>query len=824
MENYQEHIPNPMIKNFFKLAVRSLLKNKIYSLINIFGLAIGIAICLLIVLFIQSELGYDQYHERKDRIYRLAGDRIYPARVASRSLIPQSIGSAVQRDLPEIEESTRIFAFGENNNTTVKVGARTFEEKKIVLADSNFFRVFTGRFLEGDAQTAVGKPGTVVLSENTALKFFGSASAAMGQPIRFNDSTYRVNAVCREWPEKSHFQFTILISDVGNPFTAQKELTTFAAYTYVLLRPGTSAAALEARLPAVIESNVAPVIEQEFGMSYKNFRAAGNGYRYFLQPLEKIHLYSNLEYEIRPGGSIKELWLFGLIAIFILGIAGINFINLSTARSMERAREVGIRKTFGSLRRQLIGQFLLESVLTSCLSMLLALVLVILILPFFNQIAGKSLSAFYFLSPLPALCLLLCSLLTGMLAGLYPAFILSSFRPALVLKGKFSSHRYGLILRNGLVVFQFALSIILIISTIIVNRQMQYMTGDQLGFKKDHILVVQNAFNLGDHTEAFKDELSGIAGVGKLSSCFNLPGGEFMTTTFRVIGSKESHTECANIVDGQFAALLGLQLKQGRFFSKDYGMDSLAMVLNESAVEAMQLKDPVGTRMNALAGWLNAPDPKSLKTFRVVGVVRDFYFQSLRKKISPLVLINTGGRFNTGLIGIQVNGAALAGVIDAMQKLWKKMVPDQGFHYTFLDQDLAAQYQSEQTIRKVFTGFSILAIGIACIGLLGLAAYTTRQRTREIGIRKVLGASQANIFLLLSANFARLVIIAALIAFPVAWLAMHVWLQDFAYRIQLSWWIFLEGGITALGIALFTISFQAMRAGVANPVESLRAE
>ncbi len=812
-----------MIKNYFKLAVRALSKNKIYSLINVFGLAIGIAICLLIVLFIQSELGYDQYHERKDRIYRLAGDRIYPARVASRSMIPQSIGAAVQRDLPVIEESTRIFPFGEHSNITVKIGNKTFEEKRIVLADSNFFRVFTGRFLEGDAQTALAKPGTVVLSENTAKRFFGSASAAMGKSIRFNDSTYRVNAVCREWPEKSHFQFTILMTDVGNPFISQKELVTFAAYTYLVLRPGTFPATVEAQLPAVIERNVAPVIEKEFGMSYKDFRAAGNGYRYFLQPLEQIHLYSHLESEIQPGGSIKELWLFGLIALFILSIAGINFINLSTARSVERAREVGIRKTFGSLRRQLIGQFLLESVLMSCLSMLLALVLVILLLPFFNQVAGKSLSALYFVSPSPALCLLLFSLLVGLAAGLYPAFVLSSFRPAQVLKGKFTSNRYGLILRNGLVVFQFALSIILIISTIIVNRQMQFMTGDQLGFQKDHILVLQNAFYLGEHAEAFKDELSAVAGVAKVSGCFNLPGGEFVSTTFQVVGSKESHTESADVVDGQFAALLGLQLTQGRFFSKAYGTDTFAVVLNESAVQDMQLKDPVGTRINILAGWLNAPDPPSLKVFHVVGVVKDFYFQSLRKKISPLVLINTGGRFNTGLIGIQVNGAALARVIDVTQKLWKKMAADQGFHYTFLDQDLADQYQSEQTIRRVFTGFSILAIGIACIGLLGLAAYTTRQRTREIGIRKVLGAIQGNILLLLSKNFVRLVIIAALIAFPLAWLAMHSWLQDFAYRVDLSWWIFLEGGVTALGIALITISVQAVRAGNANPVRCSRS-
>jgi putative ABC transport system permease protein len=815
-----------LIKNYFKLAVRALLKNKIYSLINIFGLAIGIAICLLIVLFIQSELGYDQYHERKDRIYRLAGDRIYPARISSRALIPLSIGAAVQRDLPEIEESTRIFPFGPDRGITVKMATKTFEEKNVFLADSNFFRVFTGRFLEGDPQTALSIPGTVVLSESTAIKFFGAVSGAIGQSIRFNDSTYRVNAVCKDWPEKSHFRFTILISDAGNPVTYEKELVTFTTYTYLLLRPGTSPAALEAKLPPVVERNVAPVIEQGFGMSYKDFRAAGNGYHYFLQPLGKIHLISSLEYEIRPNGSAKELWLFGLIALFILSIAGINFINLSTARSMERAREVGIRKTFGSLRRQLIGQFLLESALMSCLSMLLAIGLIILLLPLFNQLAGKSLSAWYFVSPLPALCLLLFSLLIGVTAGLYPAFVLSSFRPALVLKGKFTSNRYGLILRNGLVVFQFALSIILIISTIIVNRQMQYMTGDQLGFKKDHIFVLQNAFYLGQHTQAFKDQLSGTAGVEKISGCFNLPGSEFMSTTFQVIGSKESHTESANVVDGQYSSLLGLQLTKGRFFSREYGTDSFALVLNESAVKAMQLKNPIDTKMNVLAAWLNQSENKAepRRVFHVVGVIKDFHFLSLRKKITPLVLLNQGARFNTPLIGIRVNGAALARVIDATQRLWKQFVPDQGFHYTFLDQDLADQYQSEQTVRKVFAGFSLLAIGIACIGLLGLATYTTRQRTREIGIRKVLGATQANILLLLSTNLVRLVFIAALIAFPVAWLAMHAWLQDFAYRVALSWWIFLGGAAFALGIALFTISFQAVRAGVANPIDSLRAE
>jgi putative ABC transport system permease protein len=683
--------------------------------------------------------------------------------------------------------------------------------------------VFTGRFLEGDS-TALQTPGTIVVNETTAKRWFGSAVNARGKSVEIDHQVFRIMAVCRDWPEKSHLLFNLLMSDRSSENHFESSFTGFSAYTYLLLRPHASPQALEAKFPGVVEKYVAGAIEKGFGMSYQQFRASGNGYHYFLQPLTKIHLISNRENELRPNGSIKEVWLFGMIALFILGIACINFINLSTARSVERAKEVGLRKTFGSMRFELMRQFLLESVLMSLLSMIIAIGLIIVLVPVFNQITGKELSAHWFAGLLPVLGLLIFVLFIGCVAGLYPAFVLSSFRPVSVLKGKFTASRYGLALRNGLVIFQFSISIVLIISTVIVRRQMQYMLGDRLGFKRDNILVVQSAYQLGSHTKAFKDELGQLPGVESVSSCLFLPGDNFLSSPFQLVGSKESHTERASVVDARFGALLGLQLKEGRFFSNDFSTDSLSLVLNESAVQALQLQRPLGARMNVIEPSFNGPPGSPLKVYTVVGVLKDFHFQSLRQKISPLFFMNQRYDDPSPLIAIRIKGMAIAGAISSIEKIWRRLALDWPFRYTFLDQHLADQYRAEQTAQRAFTSFSLLAIIIACIGLLGLAAYTTRQRTREIGIRKVLGASVQDILSLLSRDFLRLIIVSALIAIPLAWLAMHAWLLDYAYRVDLSWWIFLGGAVIAVGIALFTISFQAIRAGMANPIDSLRTE
>ncbi|HTL09686.1 MAG TPA: ABC transporter permease, partial [Chitinophagaceae bacterium] len=632
-----------MIKNYFKVAIRSLIKRKSYTFINIFGLATGMAVCLLIVLFIQSELGYDSFHKNAKNVYRVVLDRKYPGRSTSYSIIPSSIGESIQHEYPEVLQSTRLFNVVGTGSFFIKIADKVFEEKKVLLADSNFFAVFTAPLLEGDAATALQKANTAVLTETTAKKYFGSVAAAMGKSFTTDDDAhYVVSAVCKDWPQAAHFTFDMLLSAASFPFTQQPNYTGFSAHTYLLLSPNASPASLEAKLPHVIDKYVSPAIAKNFNMTYEQFQSAGNGYHYYLQPLTKIHLISDLEAELRPNGSIKTIYVFSVIAIFILVIASINFINLSTARSVERAKEVGIRKTFGSEKKSLIAQFLLESVLISVCSILVAFVLVIFLLPLFNKVAGKELSLSYFAQPLKILLSFLFAVAIGLIAGLYPAFILSSFKPILVLKGKFNTNKYGLALRNGLVVFQFAISVVLIICTITVNRQMKYMLGDKLGFKKDHVISVRRADLLDAKIDAFKNELLRVPGIEMVSGVSALPGeGGFFGITFQAVasGAKEPMTGRAVIVDDQFAPLLDIEMKQGRFFSKAFGSDSLAVVLNEKAVEELGLKTPIGARLSSTEENFNGPGGVPYY-YTVVGVLKDFHFQSLHQKITPLVFAN----------------------------------------------------------------------------------------------------------------------------------------------------------------------------------------
>ena len=816
-----------MFRNYLKVAVRSLLKRKAFSLINILGLATGMAVCLLIVLFIRSELSYDKFHQDADRIYRMVLDRKYPEHNSSYAIIPFSVGPAVFRECPDVEACTGLQNFAGNNNVFIKVREQLFEEPHVLVADSNFFRVFRSTLLEGDTATALDKPNTAVINETTAKKYYGSPAGAMGQWFETDTKErFTVSGVCRDWPESSHMEFSILLSVNSFPWSRQADYTGFSTWTYFLLKKNASPAALEAKFPRIVQKYVSGDIERNFGMSYEAFVAAGNGYHYYLQSLPKIHLVSDLESEAKPNGSMRAVYIFGIIAIFILGIACINFVNLSTARSVERAREVGVRKTFGSGKRSLILQFLIESTLISLLSIILALGIVLLLLPFFNKLSGKDLSVLTFFSPLTLMILLAFGGVVGVIAGLYPAFILSSFKPIKVLKGKFKSSGYGTALRNGLVVFQFAISIILIICTIIVNRQMRYMLGDKLGFKKDHVIEIQRSDLVGNGTRAFRNELASISGVEKVCGTSTMPGNEgFFGVTWQPVGSKESMTGRGIVVDDQFATTLGLEMKEGRFFSRSFGTDSLALVLNEKAVAALGLKEPVvGQRLTTTDGQLN-PRPDSPYIYTVVGVVKDFHFQTLHQAIAPLAFTSTA-RWNevTGITSVRIKGDDFTNVIKAIERTWHSFVPEKPFHYTFLDQNLAAQYKAEQTMQRVFTVFSVLAIFIACIGLLGLAAYATQQRIREISIRKVLGASSGNIVGMLSKDFFKLVSLSAIVAFPLAWMAMHAWLQGFAYRVDLAWWIFLLAWAISLGITMLTIGLQTIRAARANPVQTLRSE
>ncbi len=818
-----------MLKNYFKVAFRNLFKRKVYTLINIFGLATGMAVVLLIVLFIKDELSYDNFHKNGDQVYRVALERKYPGRSTSYSVIPQTIGEAIKKEYPEVLESTRIFNFTGAGDFFVKVGPKVFQEKHVLMADSNFFRVFTAEFIEGDPVTALEKPNTVVVNESTAKRYFGSATNAMGKTLETdgdNNNKFMISAVCKDWSDNTHFLFDILISSSTFQNTRQPNYINFSANTYLLLNKNASPKALEAKFPQIIQKYVAGDIEKRLAQTFTQFTSAGNGYHYYLQPLRMIHLISDLEAELRPNGSIKAVYIFGIVAMFILFLASINFINLSTARSLERAKEVGIRKTFGSERRSLINQFLLESVLLSFISMIVGLIFIILLLPLFNQVADKNLSLLYFLQPLRILIILGFALLVGLVAGIYPALVLSSFKPIVVLKGKFKSSGYGMALRNGLVIFQFSISVILIICTIIVNRQMNYMLGDRLGFKKDHIIVVERADLLDKQTKAFKTEVAKISGVETVSSASSLPGTQnFFGTTFQPVGAKEPMTGRGIIADDQFASTLGIEMKEGRFFSKDFSTDSLAIIINEKAVKEMGLKDPIGTRLTTPDQVFNSRDGVTKYEYTVIGVIKDFHFQSLHQEITPLVITNSA-RFNDqmNVTAVRVKADNFKSAVASIEATWKKFVTQRPFYYSFLDKNLAEQYKAEQTTQKIFTIFSVLAIFIGCIGLLGLAAYSTQQRMREISIRKVLGASIPNIMGMLSKDFLKIVAISAVIAFPVAWYAMNKWLQDFAYRINIPWWVFLLAGIIAALIAFATISLQAIKAAISNPVKSLRTE
>jgi len=818
-----------MFKNYLKIAWRNLAKRKGYSIINILGLATGMCACLLIVLYIISELGYDDFHKNGDNIYRIALDRRYPGRVNSYAIIPQSIGKALQAENPAVKECTRFFDFTGNGNFLLRINNKTFEEKHVFAADSNFFKVFSGDMIAGNITDALLQHNSVVLNETTAKKYFGSATAAIGKQFETDgnngNNNFIITGVCKDWPQNAHFTFNMLISTTGFDFLRQENYTGFSAYTYILLYPGTSPQAAEATFPGVIKKYVSGEIGRTFGQSFEEFQKAGNGYHYFLQPLKQIHLTSSLEAELSPNGSKTTVYVFSLIAALILFLACINFINLSTARSVERAKEVGIRKTFGSEKRSLVFQFLLESVLLSFISMLVAFGMVLFLLPLFNQLTQKQLTLTYFFDVPRLLLLLSFAIVTGVIAGLYPALVLSSYKPILVLKGKFRSNRIGLLLRNGLVIFQFAISVVLIIVTIIINRQMNFMLGTQLGFRKDHVIIIERADLLDRQTKPFKDKLLSIPGVESATVNSSMPGQNgFFGTSFQQFGSRESVTGRGVITDDNYVSLLNLELKEGRFFSKDFGTDSLAVVLNEKAVAALNLKHPVGATLTSPDGAFNAPDGSVYK-YTVIGVLKDFHFQSMQQSMAPLFIANVS-KFNgaSNFISVRVAAADFNKTIASINQVWKQFVPQNPFHYNFLDQAVADQYHSEETAQKVFTVFSCLAIFIACIGLLGLAAFTTQQRTREIGIRKVLGASVSNIIAMLSKDFLQLIIVASIIAFPLAAWAMHIWLQDFAYRAGMNAWIFILPAIAAILIALLTISLQAIKAAIANPVKSLRTE
>ncbi len=810
-----------MLRNHLKLAFRHMWRKKGYTLINILGLAIGIACFLLIFLFVWDESSFDKFHEKGEDIYRVALDRKYPGRMRSYAIIPHSYAEMMETDLPEVKEAVRLFYF-QGNALSFKANDNVFEEPEAMWADSQFFELFSIPLLSGETATALNKPNTVVLTESAANKYFG-AQDPIGKVLDIpgTPDDLVVTGICGDVPPNSHLRFNMLISSSSFDFLQTPNFVNFFAYTYLWLEPGTDPAALEAKFPQMVRKYAGGPIQRQFNVSYDDYMAAGNGYDYYLQPLQDIYLTSNLENEIKPPGSTTRNYIFGIIGLFILIIAIINFMNLSTARSTERAQEVGIRKTLGVRPKQLINQFLSEAILVSLFSLALSLVLLVFMLPLFNDLSGKAFTLGHMIGWRSIVLLPLLALGIGLLAGSYPAAVLSRFRPIEVLKGKLTATRHGIALRNGLVVFQFMISVILIISTIIVFNQLQFIRNKELGFNQEKVLSLRGANVLNTQTEAFKEELLKLPEVSEVGGCNTMPGEAFFGTSFRKEGDTETAFGSGITIDEDFINCLEMELLDGRNFSDAFN-DSLSLLINETAVQELQMEDPIGKRLITINTNFQTGE-ETLTTYTIVGLVKDFHFQSLHQAISPVYFFhneNETGASNVLSLRLQAND--FQQTIQKVENIWTRFSPDQPFRYSFLEGDLSSLYIAEQVSQRIFGLFSLLAIFIACMGLLGLAAYITLQRTKEIGIRKVLGASTANLISLLSKDFLKLVFIALLLGSPLAWLAMNKWLENFAYRVDVNWTVFLLAGFLSIIIAFITISFQAIKTARANPIKALK--
>ncbi|WP_420149535.1 ABC transporter permease [Spirosoma sp.] len=812
-----------MLRNYLKIALRNLAKHKANTAINIVGLAIGMACCLLIVLYVTDELSYDQHWANGERIYRMALERKYPDRVSKYAIIPPSYAQSIKKEIPEIQQTTRVFNFGNNAPTLLKLDGRTLEERGFMAVDSTFFQVFQVPLLRGQSDKALNRPNTVVLTETTARRLFGKTNP-IGKVLEIvQGPKLEVTGICADPVRNAHFTFNFLASTRGFAQDDQPNHISFAAHTYLLLRSDARPDAIQAKLPAVVEKYAAGEVERNFGMPYRDYVKAGNGYFYFLQPLRSIHLDSHLEAEHQPNGSQTLVTIFSIIAGFVLLIACINFMNLATARSSERAREVGIRKSLGSTTNQLAAQFLTESVLLSLFSLIVAVFLVAVLLAPFNTLANKSLTLSSLVDWQTLPLLLGGAIAVGLLAGSYPAGVLSAFEPIKVLKGRFSSTRQGHLLRNGLVVFQFAISVLLIVSTVVVFSQLNFIQQKELGFTKESVIKLTSTFFLDRNTEAFKQEVAKLAGVTSVGGTSSTPGDEgYFGITFRRNGENETVTGRGCVVDDQYFQTMQMDMLAGRPFSRQFD-DSLSVILNEEAARQIGFTNPIGKQ-------ITSPDNLTQQggapvTYTVVGVVRNFHFGSLHQRIGPLFILNDRlfRRVDNQLV-VRIRAVNPGAVLSQIELIWKRYLPDQPIHYSYLDSDWTALYQSEQVAQRIFGVFAMLAIFIACMGLLGLAMYVIRLRTKEIGVRKVLGASIPGLVILLSRDFLKLVLIAIVIATPVAWYVMSRWLDGFAYKIDLAWWMFALAGFLAVGIALLTVSFQSVKAALMNPVTSLRSE
>lgn len=810
-----------MIKNYFKIAWRNLLKNKGFTAINIIGLSLGIGCFIVISMFVIDELSYDRYHENAENIYRINSDIIFGGTEMNMAVSSDPMGETLKKDYPEIEEFVRFYA--SNGSKLIKKGNEYINESAIAHADSTLFKVFTLPAILGDTSTALNEPNTVVITETVAKRYFGSPELAIGQSLETDDNgstLYKVTSVIEDMPKNSQFNFGFFFSMANVDYDFGNYLS-HNFHTYVLLKEGTDYKVFNKNFKEIIDKYIVPQASQYMEIeSLDDFEASGNKIEYSLMPLTDIHLHSSRGIELSANGNIQYVYIFSAAALFILLIACINFMNLTTARSSGRAKEVGIRKVLGSEKRALVGQFLTESTLIAMLALLVGLLFVWLSLGWFNDISGKEMLMSSLWSPKFLIFIFVLPFIVGGLAGAYPALFLSSFQPIKVLKGKLSTGNNKNTLRNFLVVFQFAASIILIVGTIVIFEQLNHIQNSNLGFNKDQVLVVNNSGLPRETRQSLKNEIEQLTEIKSASFAGFLPVGSSSRsdTTF---STEAVMTESTGFnmqywrVDYDYIETVGMEMYEGRNFSREFGSDSTGLILNEAAVKLTGYKNPIGKKLHTY------DQNNNLQAFTIIGVVKNFNFASLRENVGALSFRLGNNSWETAY---RFNTSDVSGLLSTIENKYKAAAPGMPFKYEFLDEAFDNMYRQERRVGKVALAFALLAIIIACLGLFGLATYIAEQRTKEIGIRKVLGASVSNIVRMLSTDFIKLVMLAFIIAAPIAWWFMSKWLEDFAFRIELNIWVFIATGMIALIIALITLSFQAIRAAIANPVENLKTE
>jgi putative ABC transport system permease protein len=797
-----------MIKNYLKITLANLMRNKFYSLINIVGLAIGITACILIMLYVQSELSYDRFHEKADRIYRVNLYGVLNDDEVNSSVTCPPLAKTMQNEIPEVEEALRLTFI----EPVIRYNNDVYNEKKWCYTDANFFKIFSATFISGNPEDALSLPNTVVLTESTAKRYFGEDNP-VGQIIRMGETReYVVTGVIKDYPENSHIKPDFLASIKGLDVDKNENWIQNMIHTYILVKEGFTKQDVDTKLEVLVEKYVGPAVQQAMGVSFEKLKSQGLKYKWYAQPLIKIHFDREVKPMNETSGNKSYMLIFSIIAIFILVIACINYMNMSTARSAKRAKEVGIKKTFGSNRNSLIFQFLSESVFVTLIALVLALVFIKLLLPEFNNLIEKQLVFNYFNNIKTIPLMIAFGITIGIIAGSYSAFFLASFSPVKVLKGINKSEGGNGKLRSGLVIFQLIVSIVLFSGSFFISKQLSFLQNKDLGFNKENLIIINNANYLGNQISSFKNELLAQPNILKVTNSSSIPG------RFNAGNSYFHHsvddTRGINTFwsDYDFIKTYQIELTQGRFFEEGNQFNNKSVVLNETAIKQLNIEDPIGKQ-------IYSGTKSEENSLTIIGVIKDFHSKSLHEKMGPFVLLNGSGEY----LSVRVTGDIQQN-LNVIKQAWDKFANGQILDFVFFEDDLGRLYKAEVRTRKIVFIFSALAIIIACLGLLALAAFVAEQRTKEIGIRKVNGATIKEILLTLNHGFIKWVAIAFIIATPIAYFTMNNWLQNFAYKTSLSWWVFALAGVAALFVTTVTVTWISWKAANRNPIEALRYE